>query len=235
MAADAQAVSSIDVLAGLSREELERFVSGCRTIRLAAGEFAFREGDPGDEVFIVRSGRVRIAKAISLDAHRTLALVGPGGIFGELAMVDQGPRSASAEATEASEVLALAREPFETLVREAPALGARILGRFAATLAERLRFTNDLLRDTVAWGLDVSGAAALNLEGIVHAQPVIDVRLGSGQEVVGRLLKVEHHAHGIDLLVRETRDEKLYLIPYHAVVSISFPGEQAAILAAAGA
>lgn len=229
MSAESRTLSRIDILAGLTPAELDRFISGCRVVKVATNDHVFHEGDTGDEVFVVRTGRVRIAKAISLDSRRTLAMVGPGGIFGELAMVDAGPRSASAEALETSEVLALAREPFETLVREEPALGAKILGRFAATLAERLRITNDLLRDTVAWGLDVSGAAALNLEGIVHLQPLVDVRLTSGQEVVGQLLKVDQHAHGIDLLVREGRDERLYLLPYHAVVSIAFPGDHAAV------
>src|SRR5438477_4948422 len=102
--------SRIDVLAGLETDELERFVAGCRTLRLKEGEHVFDEGDEGDEVYVVRFGRVRITKAISLDSHKTLAVVGSGGIFGELAMVDAGPRSATATASEASEVLAIGRE-----------------------------------------------------------------------------------------------------------------------------
>src|SRR5258706_4687095 len=94
--------SRIDVLAGLERDELDRFVAGCRTLRLSEGEKIFDEGDEGDEVFVVRFGRVRISKAISLDAQKTLAVIGPGAIFGELAMVDAGPRSATAIATESS-------------------------------------------------------------------------------------------------------------------------------------
>ena len=218
----------IDVLAGLDRDELERFVTGCRTLRLQPGERIFDEGDEGDDVFIVRFGRVKISKAISLDSHRTLAVVGPGGIFGELAMVDAGPRSASAVATEASEVLGLGREAFQKLVTERTELGAKILGRFAATLAERLRLTNDLLRDTVAWGMEVSGAAALNLQGIIKLAPEVTVELSSGRAIAGRLLKVEKSAVGLDLLIKEERDERLVLVPYHAVVSISFPGEQLA-------
>src|SRR4051794_33658 len=106
-------MSRIDILAGLAADEIERFVAGCRRVTVTAGQRIFDEGDDGDEVYVVRSGKVRIAKAISLDASRTLAVVGPGGIFGELAMVDSGPRSAAAEAIEASEVLAIGRESFQ--------------------------------------------------------------------------------------------------------------------------
>ncbi len=227
--AETRTTSRIDVLAGLQEDELSRFVEGCRTIRLEAGQRVFGEGDDGDEVFVVRSGRVRITKAISLDAQRTLAVVGPGGIFGELAMVDAGPRSASAIAAEASEVLAIDRESFQRLIQERSILGAKMLGRFAATLAERLRFTNDLLRDTVAWGLEVSGATALNLQGIIKQDPEVTVSLTSGREITGRLLKVERTQTGLDLLVKDDRDDRLFLLPYHAVVSLSFPGEHLAM------
>jgi CRP/FNR family transcriptional regulator len=226
--ADTKMMSRIDVLADLAADEIDRFVAGCRRVSVQGGERVFSEGDEGDEVFIVRTGRVRIAKAISLDASRTLAVVGPGGIFGELAMVDAGPRSATAEAVEASEVLAIGRDSFQKLVAERSALGAKMLGRFAATLAERLRFTNDLLRDTVAWGLDVSGAAALNLQGIIKLAPELTVALSNGREIVGKLLKVERGAQGLDLTLKEDRDDRLYLIPYHAIVSIAFPGEHLA-------
>ncbi|HZU97967.1 MAG TPA: cyclic nucleotide-binding domain-containing protein [Planctomycetota bacterium] len=225
---ETKALGRVDVLAGLVPDDMARLEAGCRKLKVATGERVFAEGDDGDEVYIVRSGRVRIAKAISLDAHRTLAVVGPGQIFGELAMVDAGPRSASAEAVEPTEVLALGREEFERLVSENPKLGAKILGRFAATLAERLRLTNELLRDTVAWGLDVSGAKALNLDGIVHMNPLVELRLSSGREISGKLLKVERHERGLDLLVKREQDERLVLVPYHALVSIEFPGEQLA-------
>src|SRR5581483_6768482 len=108
-------------------------------------------------------------------------------------------------------------------------LGTKMLGRFAATLAERLRLTNDLLRDTVAWGMEVSGAAALNLQGIIKLAPEVTIALSNGREVAGRLLKVERSAAGVDILVKDARDEKLVLVPYHAVVSLAFPGEQAAL------
>jgi CRP-like cAMP-binding protein len=222
---DTRVTTRVDVFAGLSAEDVVRFQSGCRMVTLAPGESLFSEGDDGDRVYIVRSGRVRITKAISLDSRKTLAVVGVGGVFGELAMVDAEPRSASAEAIERTEVLELGREQFERLIREAPELGAKILGRFAAALAERLRVTNELLRDTIAWGLDVSGAKDLNLDGLVKLNPDVEVRLSSGQDVVGKLLKVEKHAHGVDLIVKEDRDERLFMIPYHAVVAIAFPGD----------
>jgi len=225
---DTRAISRVDVLAGLVPDDVARLEAGCKFQRIPTAERVFSEGDEGDLVYIVRSGRVRISKAISLDAHRTLAVVGPGGIFGELAMLYDGPRTASAEAIEPTEVLVLGHDAFERLVSDDPRLGAKLLGRFAATLAERLRLTNELLGETVAWGLEVSGASALNLEGVVKLNPEVELRLSNGHEIVGKLLKVDKHDHGVDILVRQERDERLFLVPYHAVVSIGFPGDHLA-------
>jgi CRP/FNR family transcriptional regulator, cyclic AMP receptor protein len=209
----------INVLEGLSTDEVDRFVALCEQSKHLAGEPIFTEGDEGDDVYIVRSGRVRIAKAISLDVDRTLTVLGKGGIFGELAIVGEGVRSASAIAEEDTTVLALSKASFVKLTEEAPALGLKIMGRFAAMLAERLRVTTDLLRDTVQWGLEVSGAAGLDLERLTHAQAGLTVTLVSGDVVSGRLLAAEKNDAGI-LLTISGDDDQLSLVPYHAVVSI---------------
>jgi CRP/FNR family transcriptional regulator, cyclic AMP receptor protein len=84
---------SVDVFEGLDERELERLERACAVTRYAAGHLVFDEGDPGDDLFIVRSGRVRIAKAISPAVDRTLAVVERGGVFGELALVGSTARS----------------------------------------------------------------------------------------------------------------------------------------------
>lgn len=216
--------SRIDMLAGLSPEETARFVETCRVLQLARGERVFGEGDPGDDLFIVRRGRIRITKSISPDVMRTLALIGEGGVFGELVIVDAGARSATAEADEPSEVLALGREAFQRLVGDHPALGIKILGRLAASLAERLRFTNDLLREALSWGLEVSGAASLNLGKVLRRTADIRLTIVTGREVTGRLLKVDRSQSGFEIMVKD-RDERIHMVPYHAIAAIEFPRE----------
>jgi CRP/FNR family transcriptional regulator, cyclic AMP receptor protein len=211
--------TAVNVLGGLSDDEINTFVASCVLTEHQSGESIFSEGDGGDDLFIVKTGKVRISKAISLDVDRTLTVLGEGGVFGELAIVGQGSRSASAVAVEHTTVLALSKASFVKLTEDAPALGLKIMGRFAAMLADRLRVTTDLLRDTVQWGLEVSGAAGLDLHRLSQAQSRLSMTLVNGDRIAGRLLKAEKNDAGI-LLTMSGTDDQLHLVPYHSVVAI---------------
>lgn len=215
----AEASGQVNVLEGLSEEELAGLEQACQRLSFEAGEAVFREGDPGEDLYIVRTGRVRIAKAISLAVDRTLLLLGPGGVFGELAMVGEGARSASATALERTDVLALSRDGFDLLTEKQPALGLKVMGRFAGMLADRLRVTTDLLRDTVSWGLEVSGAAGLDLHRVIEVQAQLELSLSNGERVRGHLIKVDRSSAGTLLTISGT-DGQLHLVPYHALVVI---------------
>lgn len=208
------------VFDGLSDDEVQSLMRACETRSHAAGEAVFHEGDAGDDVFVVLSGRIRIAKALSLSTDKTLELVDRGGVFGELALLGGGQRSASASAMEAAEVLVLTRDGFLGLAERDPALGFKIMGRLAAILAQRLQTTTDLLRDTVRWSLEISGAAELDLQHLIHAHPNVEVRLAGGETFHGRLLKAEPTAHGELLLTFADVHDDLRLVPFHALTSL---------------
>lgn len=210
---------AVDLFDGLADDEVARLKGACKQARYAAGQVVFAEGDGGDEVFVVEHGRVRISKDIAVEVDRTLAIVERGGVFGELALVGAEVRSATATAVEPTDVLVLTRDGFGAFAAADPALGLKVVGRFAAILADRLQATTDLLRDTVRWGLEVSGAAALGLHRILQARAAVEVRLVTGDHVAGRLLKVER-ADGGPLLVVADHAEGLHLVPYHAVASL---------------
>ena len=91
-----------------------------------AGEKIFLEDDLGDYLFVVRSGLVNI-----VTYGRVLEDVGPGGVFGEIALVDDGPRSASAMAAVATEVLAIDRAAFLDLVRTQPQFALTVMQALA--------------------------------------------------------------------------------------------------------
>jgi CRP-like cAMP-binding protein len=90
--------------------------------RLEAGERVFLEDDAGDCMFVVRSGKVDV-----ITFGNVLESVGPGGVFGEMALIDGGPRSAAALAAEATEVAVIDKAIFETLVREEPTFALAIM------------------------------------------------------------------------------------------------------------
>lgn len=100
---------------------------------LDAGEKVFLVDDAGDCLYVVISGCVEI-----ITAGRNLEIVEPGGIFGEIALIDQGPRSASALAARDTEVVKIDRAAFLSLVREQPTFALNVM----ATLAARVRRTS---------------------------------------------------------------------------------------------
>ncbi len=107
-----------------------------------AGESVFLVGDPGDELYLVQSGCVEIFIRDTTGVKLALALAKPGDILGELALLDHGPRSASATALEDSVLLSLAREDFTKYVKEHPQAALDLL----RIMGERLRRADDILR-----------------------------------------------------------------------------------------
>lgn len=105
-----------------------------------AGELIFEEETRGETFYVILDGRVRITKK---DIH--LADLGPGGHFGEMAMVDKAPRSATARALEAISALAIERSQFYELMRADPKLSVKLMWSFIQVLNTRLRMTNSEL------------------------------------------------------------------------------------------
>ena len=99
----------------------------------AAGQFIFQAGDPGETMYIITEGEVEI-----LDGSAILETAGPGSIFGELALVDDEPRSATVVAKTACRLVTVNRRRFEYMVQETPFFGLAVM----KVLADRLRNTN---------------------------------------------------------------------------------------------
>lgn len=104
------------------------------------GAVIFREGDWGEEMFVLQSGKVKISRQVR-GVEKTLATVGKGDFFGEMAILNDKPRSATAETIVECEMLVIDRQTFETLLRA----NVEIAIRFIRRLAERLRETTDQL------------------------------------------------------------------------------------------
>jgi serine/threonine protein phosphatase PrpC len=102
-----------------------------------AGEDIINEDEPGSELFIILSGKVRLHKEGALVTY-----VGQGAHLGEMALVDNGPRSLSATVEEASRALILRRRDFNDLIRNYPRMSVKLLWSFVQVLGQRLRKTN---------------------------------------------------------------------------------------------
>lgn len=156
----------------LESAELFRFLKpdelrALRTITLereyAAGQEIFREGDPGDGVYIVKAGLVEISGVLTQDTRRVFAQIQPGGMFGEMAVIEHRPRSASALAVQASVVYFIPRGEMLGFIERSPGLALSLLQQ----ISHRLREFNQLFVSEIvkAEQLAVVGRFA---RGIVH-------------------------------------------------------------------
>lgn len=103
---------------------------GIPTRRFEAGERIFLESDGGDAMYVVRSGGVDI-----ISFGRVLERVGPGGVFGEMALIDDAPRAAAALASQPTEVAVIDKPTFLTLIAEEPEFALQVM----KLMAERVR------------------------------------------------------------------------------------------------
>jgi len=147
-----------DFFADASPDVLAAICAAGRELHLIRGDVLFQENDLADDLYVVVRGRVAIAIANPIDHRETVvSLMEPGDLFGEMAMLDDGPRSAMARALEPSTVLSVPYEPVLAAFRNDP----RMLWGVTRLLAQRLRVMDEALADSVF--LDVTGRTAKRL------------------------------------------------------------------------
>jgi CRP-like cAMP-binding protein len=170
-------LSRVPVFSTLSREDLAHVAQVAMPRQFEAGTVVFREGDEGSTCYIVRTGRARAIREHPDGRSITLAHFGPGDIFGEMAMLDGERRSATVEATEDTEVIAILSADMHRLLHEHPGISVKLI----AALGQRLRSTNERLARQSFQTVQSRVAAAL-------AQLVATVRAEADRPVEGDVL-----------------------------------------------
>lgn len=122
-------LSGIPLFTGFRPRDLERVAQLCTEVDVPAGRTLCREGEPGQEFFVLESGTVEVTAG-----GRTLATLGAGEFFGELALLDAGPRNATVSATTPVRVLVVSRQEFSGLLEEEPLVAVRLLPAIGARL-----------------------------------------------------------------------------------------------------
>lgn len=120
------------------REELHAMAAGGQVRTFQAGETVFAAGAPGDGLYVVNSGTVRISAVVGQNEPRVLARLGPGDYFGEMAVLDDAPRSASAIADTDCRLTFISREHFLQLLEQRPELAVT----FSREFSVRMRAAN---------------------------------------------------------------------------------------------
>lgn len=146
----------------LSYQEIVRVLNLTEARRASAGEVVVKKGADGDELFILLSGGVRVH-----DGDTEMASLGAGQHFGEMALIDRAPRSATVTCTLDSQFLVLKRKSFFEIVRHEHALAVKLLWSFTRALTERLRTTSRDLgqaRERLTFAPDAMDFVTVDLE-----------------------------------------------------------------------
>ena len=187
-------LATVPLFSGLDRAELQRFADLTREKFYPRGSVILFENDPGDSLFVVRQGRVKVVLIGEDGREVILGVLGVGEHFGELALIDDRPRSAHVIAMEDSHLLVLRREDFRKRVESSPAVAWSLL----TELSRRLRRADEKIGGLVL--LDVPGRIARLLLDLAEetgsdtiekplTHQTIAQMIGASRETVSRAMK----------------------------------------------
>lgn len=187
-------LGTVPLFNGLDHEELQRFADLTRERFYPKGSVILFEHDPGDSLFVVRSGRVKVVLIGEDGREVILGVLGVGEHFGELSLIDDRPRSAHVIAMEDSTLLVLRREDFRMRVESSPKVAWALLSE----LSRRLRRADDKIGGLVLLDVpgriarllldlaDETGGAAIE-KSLTHQ--TIAQMIGASRETVSRAMK----------------------------------------------
>lgn len=182
MAAAVPAKSNL--LSDLPKDLSSDLMAGATPRKLSANEVLFLAGDPGDGLYRVDEGLLKVSIASASGAERILAILGPGAVVGDLAIIDGLPRSATVTALRDCKLSFLSRSAFDAFVAREP----RIYKYLVTILAARLRDTDKL----------VAAGSFLPLKGRV-ARALLDLAHAFGNEVAGGRIVIRHKVSQTEL------------------------------------
>jgi len=138
-------LAKIDLFAGLKPQAIELIAKVATEESHALGTKIFQHGDAGDKLYLILEGKVRISRDVPGMGEEALAVLGPGQMFGEMALLDEAPRSADARVHERCLLLAIPKDGFDDLLFLHKDLAYEVLWSIVRMLLGRLRETNNKL------------------------------------------------------------------------------------------
>ncbi len=138
-------LSKVDLFAGLKPKALELIASLATEETHPLNTVLFKHGDVGDRVYLILAGKVRIGRTVPGMGEEALAVLGVGDVFGEMALLDEAPRSADATVHERCTLLTITKASFDDLLFVHKDLAYEVLWNMVRVLLGRLRETNDKL------------------------------------------------------------------------------------------
>lgn len=225
----------VPLFAGFEPADLRLLAGAARRVQFPSGSIVFQEGDPGDFLLVLAKGRVRVTLLGEDGAEIIIGLLDSPALLGEVALLDESPRSATVTTVEASEFLQIGRTPFLDMIRRHPAVALRMMTQLTRTL----RRATEQVRSLAMFDLHGRMLRALLMlaqqrgersRARMTLRPRPSVKelamlCGSTREAAGRALKVLRAAGYVsdsaDGLIIEARAIRKYLQPAlaHAVTT----------------
>jgi CRP-like cAMP-binding protein len=150
---DFSSIKNSIMLQGLSDQELGKLAEFCEMREMAEGTTVFIENMPGESLFLVKKGTIRVSRMFAEGDEQTLVVLGPEDIFGEMAVIDGLPRSATARVAENAELISLNRKSLEQLCRDDAALALKLVKNIVKVFSQRVREVNEEYRDMLIWSM----------------------------------------------------------------------------------
>jgi CRP-like cAMP-binding protein len=192
--ATVEVLHKVPLFASLSSADLQAFVDVCRERSYPRGSVIVFEDDPGDAMYLVGSGQVKVVLIAEDGREVILSVLGEGAVFGEMSVIDDEPRSAHVIAMEDSVLMVLRREDFQNRIRQSPDVAIALLRE----LSRRLRRADEKIANLVL--LDVNGRVASLLLRMAEEEGgdritrrlthhTIAQMIGSSRETVSRTMR----------------------------------------------
>ncbi|QNM95830.1 Crp/Fnr family transcriptional regulator [Chitinimonas koreensis] len=188
-------LKQIPLFLGLSDEELDQVEASATAKTYAKGTTIINEGDDGSSMFLLMQGRVKVFVSDSNGKEYVLAVLGPGEYVGELALLDDEPRTASVETEEQSTFLVIQKEDFLALLHNFPRIQFQVLVNLVRRTRQLTEAVKNLaLKDVYTRVRILFEDLAVEHDGIVlieepMTQQAIADRVGSSREMVARIMK----------------------------------------------
>ena len=154
---DLEVLRKAPLFTNLDDEVFAILTSELTEVELSRGASAFHEGDQGDQLYVIMSGKIKLGRTASDGRENLVAVLGPGEIFGEMALFNPAPRNATATAVSATRLAGLRHENLRRAIASSPDVSVQLL----QALAQRLSKTNESLADLVF--SDVPGLSLIHI------------------------------------------------------------------------
>lgn len=153
MAAVTELLKNVAIFKDLDDDELAELADVCKEEKFVSGEYIFHEGEPGNRLYLIVEGGVRISRDVPGSGEEALAVLKPGSLFGEMSVFDRSERSTHAISNGGTTALTISRADFEMLLDLNREVAYKVLWACVRLLSSRLRNTNDSLRSFLAMSM----------------------------------------------------------------------------------